>query len=85
MLPRRTSLLALLVALYAVAGPQAQSPALPNRPDSLKFAAIGDNGTGDTPQYEVGAQMAKLHGSLPFDLVIMLGDNIRCASRRPIT
>jgi hypothetical protein len=64
------------VALYAAAGPQAQAPPLPNRPNSLKFAAIGDNGTGDTPQYEVGAQMAKLHASFPFDLVIMLGDNM---------
>jgi hypothetical protein len=75
-LPLRTSLLVLLVALYAAAGPQAQAPPLPNRPNSLKFAAIGDNGTGDTPQYEVGAQMAKLHASFPFDLVIMLGDNM---------
>ncbi len=64
------------MALYAAAGPQAQAPPLPNRPNSLKFAAIGDNGTGDTPQYEVGAQMAKLHASFPFDLVIMLGDNM---------
>ncbi len=50
--------------------------ALPNRPDSLKFAAIGDNGTGDRPEYEVAQQMAKVHATFAFDLVIMLGDNM---------
>ena len=54
----------------------AQSAPLPNRPDSLKFAAIGDNGTGDRPQYEIAEQMTKAHATFPFDLVIMLGDNM---------
>jgi 3',5'-cyclic AMP phosphodiesterase CpdA len=66
----------ILVAALAVAALFAQAPALPNRPDSLKFLAMGDNGTGDREQYEVGQQMAKLHGTFPFDLVIMLGDNM---------
>jgi hypothetical protein len=48
---------------------------LPNNPDSLKFAVIGDNGTGDDAQYQVAEQMARAHGAFPFDLVIMLGDN----------
>jgi 3',5'-cyclic AMP phosphodiesterase CpdA len=60
----------------------AQSLTLPNRPDSLKFAAIGDNGTGDTPQYEVGEMMARVHEKFAFDLVIMLGDNMY-GSQRP--
>jgi hypothetical protein len=54
----------------------AQTVRLPNRPDSVKFAAIGDNGTGDRPQYEVADQMTKLQSTFPFDLVIMLGDNM---------
>ncbi len=57
----------------------AQAPpvvALPNRPDSFKFAVIGDFGTGDRPQYQIGEQMAKLRGTFPFDLVITVGDNI---------
>jgi len=49
---------------------------LPNRPDSVKFSAIGDNGTGDRPQYEIADQMTKLQSTFPFDLVIMLGDNM---------
>ena len=50
--------------------------ALPNRPGSVKFAAIGDNGTGEQPQYEIADQMSGLHKVFPFDLVIMLGDNM---------
>src|SRR5262249_13765645 len=60
----------------ACAAVWAQSFALPNRADSLKFAAIGDNGTGDQPQYDVAQQMANAHAKFPFDLVIMLGDNM---------
>jgi len=52
------------------------SPPLPNRADSLKFAAIGDNGTGDRPQFEVAQQMDKVRATFPFELVIMLGDNM---------
>jgi 3',5'-cyclic AMP phosphodiesterase CpdA len=52
------------------------TPPLPNRPDSVKFAAMGDNGTGDRPQYDVGQQMAKARAVFPFDFVIMLGDNM---------
>lgn len=44
--------------------------------DPLKFAVIGDNGTGDTPEYDVGRQMATSHARFPFELVIMLGDNL---------
>jgi len=56
--------------------PAQPAPALPSRPDSLKFAVIGDSGTGEAPQYEIGARMQEAHGSFPFDLVIMLGDNL---------
>lgn len=66
----------LIVAAVASAALLAQSTPLPNRPGSVKFAAFGDNGTGDRPQYEVGEQMAKAHGTFAFDLVIMLGDNM---------
>ena len=72
----------LFAAAVASAALFAQSSPLPNRSDSLKFAAIGDNGTGDRPQYEVAQQMTKLHSEFPFDLVIMLGDNMY-GSQRP--
>lgn len=60
----------------------AQPTALPNRPDSVKFAAIGDNGTGERPQFEIAQQMTSARGRFPFDLVIMLGDNMY-GSQRP--
>ena len=62
------------VAAHGVA--QGQAAGVPNRKDSLKFAAIGDNGTGDKAQYELAAQMSASHDTFPFDIVIMLGDNI---------
>ena len=66
-------LIALLTAGQFV--PAAQN-ALPDRPDSLKFAVIGDNGTGDKPEYDVGQQMAAARAAFPFDMVLMLGDNM---------
>ena len=54
----------------------AQETALPAAPNSVKFAAIGDAGTGDRPQYEIADLMTRLHTTFPFDRVIMLGDNI---------
>jgi len=71
-------LIPIVVLVTAVVCPAllGQAFRLPNRPDSVKFAAIGDNGTGDRPQYEVADQMAKLQATFPYDLVIMLGDNM---------
>jgi hypothetical protein len=54
----------------------AQDVRLPNAAASVKFAVIGDSGTGDRPQFEVADQMLRFHGKFPFDRVIMLGDNI---------
>src|SRR5215467_2574184 len=63
------------VALLRAVSVAQEAPLLPNRPGSLKFAAIGDNGTGDQPQYDVAAQMERWHQRFGFDMVIMLGDN----------
>jgi hypothetical protein len=73
--PARTPTVAIVAIVSAAL--LAQAPrSLPNRPDSVKFAAIGDNGTGERAQYEVANQMATRHAGFPFDLVIMLGDNM---------
>jgi 3',5'-cyclic AMP phosphodiesterase CpdA len=63
-------------------GFQAQELSVPNRQDSLKFATIGDNGTGEQPEYDVANQMELWHRRFPFDMVIMLGDNMY-GSQRP--
>ncbi len=70
-----------LVLLFSAAGfaPAAQNaPAagLPDRPDSLKFAVIGDTGTGAKPEFDVGQQMAAARAKFPFEMVLMLGDNM---------
>jgi hypothetical protein len=62
-------------------GVAADALALPNHPNSLKFAAIGDNGTGEQPEYDVAAQMAAWHQRFAFDMVIMLGDNLYGSQR----
>jgi hypothetical protein len=49
---------------------------------SLTFGVIGDNGTGDTEQYEMGRQLVAAHQRQSFPLVIMVGDNIY-GSERP--
>jgi Calcineurin-like phosphoesterase len=43
---------------------------------SVRFAIIGDSGTGARAQYEVAEQMAKCRAVFEFDFVLMLGDNI---------
>ena len=60
----------------SMSGAGARDLALPNKTDSLKFAVIGDFGTGDRPSYEVAAQMAALRARFPFEMVITTGDNI---------
>jgi Calcineurin-like phosphoesterase len=67
-------------AAQSGAKPAGQVP-LPNKPDTLKFAVIGDNGTGEKPQYEVGQQLAAWHEKFAFPLVVMMGDNIYGADR----
>lgn len=72
----------LVVALFTLRDTRtsAQSPgakfAFPLTPNSVRFAVIGDSGTGERAQYEVGAQMERFRASFPFEFVIMLGDNI---------
>jgi predicted phosphodiesterase len=53
----------------------------PLKSGSVRFAAIGDMGTGEPPQYEVAQQMLKARQTFPFDFVIMLGDNIYGGSK----
>ena len=68
---------AIVLAVSTVAGVRAGTDVeLPRAENSLKFAVIGDNGTGEQPQYEVARQMAASRSSFPFDFVLMLGDNM---------
>src|SRR5688572_20245477 len=42
----------------------------------LKFAILGDTGTGGKPQYEIGQKLTAYRMTFPFEFVIMLGDNM---------
>jgi 3',5'-cyclic AMP phosphodiesterase CpdA len=69
-------ILALLAAALA-----ADDFKFPLKSGSVRFAAIGDMGTGESPQYEVAQQMLKVRQAFPFEFVIMLGDNIYGGSK----
>jgi phosphodiesterase/alkaline phosphatase D-like protein len=49
---------------------------LPLQSKSIRFAVIGDSGTGDRDQYQVAQEMETYRQKVGFDFVIMLGDNI---------
>ena len=61
-----------------VAAPAAQAPpvALRNASNSMKIAVMGDFGSGSRVQYETAAQMLKTHGTFPFEIVLLTGDNL---------
>ena len=67
-----------LLLLGATAQTLAQNPEvkLPLRDGSVRFAVIGDNGTGKPPQYDIGNLMEKYRQVVKFDFVVMNGDNI---------
>jgi predicted phosphodiesterase len=70
---RTTLLVAAIVA--SLAGPIHLDAQLVSAA-SLKFAVLGDNGTGNKAQYEVGQQMELARARSPFEFVILLGDNM---------
>jgi hypothetical protein len=63
-----------IVFLGVLAGAAAQD--LPLKAGSVRFAVMGDMGTGDKPQYDVALQMERYREKTMFDFVLMLGDNI---------
>jgi hypothetical protein len=74
---RRSRPAAAAAALLLAAGAaRAQDLRLPLKQGSVKFAVLGDTGTGAQAQYDVGKQMAAFRARFPFDFVIMVGDNI---------
>jgi 3',5'-cyclic AMP phosphodiesterase CpdA len=78
---RRRSFLFLGILTVLTAGLLAEEFKFPLKSDSVRFAAIGDMGTGAPPQYEVAQRMLKVRQTFPFDFVIMLGDNIYGGSK----
>lgn len=71
-----TVLLALVFATTLPAAPAVQDIALGSRPGSLKLAVIGDNGTGDRPQYDTAERLVASRAQFAYSAVLMLGDNM---------
>ena len=71
----RLTVLALASSLAVAVA--AQDLTLPNKPkDTLKFAVIGDSGTGDSNQYRLAKVFTDIHKRFPYEFVLMMGDNM---------
>jgi predicted phosphodiesterase len=75
---RRSCSFVLLIVLLALArlAVTAQEIKLPLKDGSVKFAVIGDSGTGGGAQQKIADQIAASHKLFPFEFVLMLGDNL---------
>lgn len=49
---------------------------LPVKDGSVRFAVIGDTGSGTTEQRQVGDMMVRYRAVFPFEFVLMMGDNL---------
>jgi 3',5'-cyclic AMP phosphodiesterase CpdA len=80
--PRRflRALAPLVLAAASLGTLAAQDLILPNKPDSLKFAIIGDSGTGSKSQYTVAERLVASRASFPYEFVLMMGDNLYIGS-----
>lgn len=65
------------VSAQTAAQQAAQAAAgLPNEDGSVKFAVLGDTGTGGGAQYDVAERLVEVRQHFPFEFVLMLGDNL---------
>jgi predicted phosphodiesterase len=64
------ALAALGLLLYA------QELSLPLKPNSVRFAVIGDMGNGTKAQYDVAGRLIEYRQKFPFEFVMMLGDDL---------
>jgi hypothetical protein len=71
---RRLSVTVLLVALSVALG--AQDLRLPMKDGSVKFAVLGDTGTGGSDQMRIAQQINTFRAKFPFEFAILLGDNL---------
>lgn len=72
---RRLLVLALLLTAAPISMP-AQDVRLPMKDGSVKFAVIGDTGTGDKNQITVAKQLNASRTKFPFAFIVMMGDNL---------
>jgi hypothetical protein len=66
-------------ALFVAALPAplfSQDVRLPNKEKSVKFAVLGDTGTGDDHQLAVAQALFSHRAKFPFEFVLLTGDNL---------
>jgi hypothetical protein len=71
-----TATLSIVALVTAAQAQQAQKLTLPMKDGSVRFAVIGDSGTGGSDQMRVAQQLSKAHQTYPFEFVVMMGDNM---------
>jgi len=76
LLKRRARSRRAILLLGVLAAAVVSADDLPLKQNSVRFAVIGDMGTGDKEQYEVALQMERSRETTKFDFVLTLGDNI---------
>ena len=64
----------------AIGAPAAQDVTLPNQPASVKFAIIGDSGTGSSSQHKIAEKLIASRTKFPYEFVLMMGDNLYSGS-----
>ncbi len=73
----KSFIVSLVVTAVLGAGIAAQELTVPNKPTgTLRFAAIGDSGTGDSNQYRLAKVFTDLYQRFPYEFVLMMGDNM---------
>src|ERR1700730_14989105 len=73
-LRRRFFLIGILLLLATAL--RADEFKFPLKSNSVRFAAIGDMGTGDKPEYETSEQMNEQRKNFPFDFALAHVDNL---------
>lgn len=78
---RKIFLFTLLLAVLTTAlfGQKSESIPLPTSEpteNEIRFAAIGDSGTGGKEQYKMAEQLFEIQSKTKFNLLLFLGDNI---------
>jgi hypothetical protein len=74
---RPVAALWLLLVLSAASGVGAGAPVTPPRADgSVRFAVIGDSGSGAKVQYELAERLIAARQTFLYTFVLMMGDNI---------
>jgi hypothetical protein len=63
-------------AKVASSAPSPVKLSLPVKEGSVRFAVIGDTGTGTDKQHQIADMMLRYRSAFPFDFVLMMGDNL---------